>query len=98
MIEKQPFSNHFITSTDAFGPTRTPGRYSQNMSTTNNYETRQSESYELENRYASQNVVSPAAQTDISTMDGYLGEVRDSLLGVALQVFLNMCLFIVLGG
>jgi hypothetical protein len=30
----------------------------------------------METRHTPQNVVSPAANTDISTMDGYLAEVR----------------------
>ncbi|KAI9271395.1 t-SNARE [Sporodiniella umbellata] len=60
-------------STDAFGPTRTPGR--QTYSTTV-----ESSSYELETR--SSNQVAPAAHTDISTMDGYLSEIDDISISV----------------
>lgn len=63
-------------STDAFGPARTPGRY-QTTTTTTTYESRPSQSYELETRHTTQNTVSPTATSDISTTEGYLAEVDD---------------------
>ncbi|KAG1084227.1 hypothetical protein G6F42_021881 [Rhizopus arrhizus] len=67
-------------STDAFGPARTPGtggnqRYQQTTTTTT-YESRPS-AYEMEERHRSQTAVASAAQTDISTMEGFLAEVDD---------------------
>ncbi|CEG63686.1 hypothetical protein RMATCC62417_00793 [Rhizopus microsporus] len=55
-------------STDAFGPTRTPG--GQVRYTTSSHE---ESSYEMDTR----NKVSSTAQTNISTMDGYLAEIDD---------------------
>ncbi|KAK4517205.1 uncharacterized protein ATC70_000537 [Mucor velutinosus] len=65
-------------STDAFGPTRTPGsngnqRFQQ---TTTTYESRPS-AYEMEERNHAQTAVAPTAQSDISTMEGFLAEVDD---------------------
>lgn len=59
-----------LNSTDAFGPTRAPGRQVYSSNTNNDS---QESSYEMETK--STNHVVPAAQSDISTMDGYLTEV-----------------------
>ncbi|KAG1058186.1 hypothetical protein G6F46_006809 [Rhizopus delemar] len=59
-------------STDAFGPTRAPGRQVYSSNTNNDS---QESSYEMETK--STNHVVPAAQSDISTMDGYLTEIDD---------------------
>ncbi|KAI9338140.1 t-SNARE [Pilaira anomala] len=71
-------------STDAFGPTRTPGETTSTSryQTTTNYE---SPSYEMQQRQTTQNVVASAAHTDISTRDGYLaevGEISDSIKSI----------------
>ncbi|CAO3672300.1 unnamed protein product [Rhizopus stolonifer] len=58
-------------STDAFGPTRAPGRQTQFA----NNDDRQESSYEMETRNTNQ--VAPAALADISTMDGYLSEIDE---------------------
>ncbi|CEP12973.1 hypothetical protein [Parasitella parasitica] len=65
-------------STDAFGPARTPGnssnqRFEQTITTN---ESRTS-TYEMEERHHTQTDVASAAQTDISTMEGFLAEVDD---------------------
>lgn len=68
-------------STDAFGPTRTPGE-TTSTTTTSRYQTTtnyESPSYEMQQRETTQNVVASAAHTDISTRDGYLAEVRGFL-------------------
>ncbi|KAG2201814.1 hypothetical protein INT47_004371 [Mucor saturninus] len=58
-------------STDAFGPTRISGE----NTTTTRYQARPA-SYEMQERPATtQNVVSSATRTDISTTEGYLAEV-----------------------
>lgn len=64
-------------STDAFGPTRTPGnqRYQTTTTSTTTAHESNPSSYEMQTRYTSQ--VASAAQSDISTMEGYLAEVDD---------------------
>jgi hypothetical protein len=77
-----------MCSTDAFGPTRTPGNNNNQryQTTTTSYESRPS-TYEMQERgYTSQNVVASAANTDLSTMDGYLAEVKIIYKGIELVV------------